>query len=420
MVYKSKNYFTFICKILFSKKEFTLAQLLWGKVYFHDDFAGILREEPNQTISFTYNADYVNQNKPKIAHSLPLQSEPHISFYGLPPFFDNLVSEGWLEQAQTKLLKKRIVSRFELLLAFGFDCAGAVSVIDPEPNTLSDDLLDINDPKEMATMTGRASLSGIQPKLAIIQKNGVYYPSSYREISTHIAKFLSSTHFDLIENEYLSMQAFQALIPDDVIPETKIDTIQGFHEPALIITRFDRDKGKKIHFEEFNQLLQKPSKAKYDGSYKEMADFIAKTQGCLPAQNYLLFRRILGGFLIGNTDMHLKNFALFHDDLGYRLTPSYDQVSAALYEYKTIALQVGTVSNLLLGDLKAKHISALGQEFILSKEVIKMASNNLGKNLANAKDIIHDSNHGTIDLKNQLINYMDKRWNGIFSLIGKA
>ncbi len=397
-----------------------MAQLLWGKVYFHDDFAGILREEPNQTISFTYNADYLHHNKPKIAHSLPLQSEPHISFYGLPSFFDNLVSEGWLEQAQTKLLGKRIVSRFELLLAFGFDCAGTVSVIDPEPNALSDDLLDINDPKEMATMTGRASLSGVQPKLAIIQKNGVYYPSSYREISTHIAKFPSNKHFDLIENEYLSMLAFKALVPDDDIPEIHIDTIQGFLEPALIIARFDRDKGKKIHFEEFNQLLQKPSKAKYEGSYKEMADFIAKTQGCLPAQNYLLFRRILAGFLIGNTDMHFKNFALFHTASGYRLTPSYDQVSAALYDYKTIALQTGGIPNLLLGDLKAKHIVLLGQEFGLSKNMIKMASDSLEKNLTKAKEIIHDNNYGTIALKNQLISYMDKRWNGIFSLIGKA
>ncbi len=397
-----------------------MAQLLWGKVYFHDDFAGILREEPNQTISFTYNADYLHHNKPKIAHSLPLQSEPHISFYGLPSFFDNLVSEGWLEQAQTKLLKKRIVSRFELLLAFGFDCAGAVSVIDPEPNALSDDLLDINDPKEMATMTGRASLSGVQPKLAIIQKNGVYYPSSYRETSTHIAKFPSSKHFDLIENEYLSMLSFKALVPDDDIAQISIDTIQGFHEPTLIIARFDRDKGKKIHFEEFNQLLQKPSKAKYEGSYKEMADFIAKTQGCLPAQNYLLFRRILAGFLIGNTDMHFKNFALFHTASGYRLTPSYDQVSAALYDYKTLALQTGGILNLLLGNLKAKHIVLLGQEFGLSKNMIKMASDSLEKNLTKAKEIIHDNNHGTIDLKNQLISYMDKRWNGIFSLIGKA
>lgn len=182
----------------------------------------------------------------------------------------------------------------------------------------------------------------------------------------------------------------------------------------------DRQGNKKIHFEEFNQLLQKTSKSKYDGSYKEMADFIGHTKGCVPAQNYFLFKRILAGFLIGNTDMHFKNFALFHTETGYSLTPSYDQVGVALYDYKTIALQTGGVPNLLLGSLKARHIVLLGQEFNLSNNMIQMAVNTLEKNFAHAREIVHDAEHGTIDLKNKLITYMDKRWNGIFSLIGKA
>jgi serine/threonine-protein kinase HipA len=55
----------------------------------------------------------------------------------LHPFFDNLVVEGWLETAQMRLLGKHQVNRFELLLAFGQDLAGAVSVIDQEPAHLS-------------------------------------------------------------------------------------------------------------------------------------------------------------------------------------------------------------------------------------------------------------------------------------------
>jgi hypothetical protein len=62
----------------------------------------------------------------------------------------------------------------------------------------------------------------------------------------------------------------------------------------------------------------------------------------------------------------------------------------------------------------------LGQEFGLSKDMIKMASDSLGRNLTKAKEIIHVQPHGTSELKNQLITYMDKRWNGIFALIGKA
>ena len=88
--------------------------------------------------------------------------------------------------------------------------------------------------------------------------------------------------------------------------------IAGLDEPALLIKRFDRGADGRIHFEEFNQLLMRSSRTKYEGAHKDMAEFILHTEGCLPTQAYLLYRRILAGFLLGNTDMHLKNFAMFH------------------------------------------------------------------------------------------------------------
>lgn len=397
-----------------------MAKLLWGKVYFHNHFAGIIREEPNDTISFTYDNAYIAKKHPKIAHTLPIQNEPHISFYGLHPFFDNLVSEGWLEQAQTRLLGKRTVSRFELLLAFGFDCAGAVSIIDPEPSQLTDAMLDLSDPKEMGALTGRASLSGVQPKLALIKKDGIFTPAHINQLSTHIAKFPSDGHLDIVLNEYLTMTAFNALLPDDKIANISLDVIEGFEDQALIIERFDRNNNKRIHFEEFNQLLNKPSKTKYDGAYKNMADFIQDAQGCLPMQNYILFKRILVGILLGNTDMHFKNFAMMHESTGYRLAPSYDQVCAVLYNYKTIALETGGVANLQIGSLKARHIVLLGQEFGLSKAAINMAVSDIEKVLDNAKQSILDTELDAPELKDQIISFMDKRWNGIFTLIGKA
>ena len=122
-----------------------MATLLWGRVYYQDHFAGILQEEPGEYASFTYDSTYLNNEHPSLSYTLPLQPTPHISRIGLHPFFDNLVAEGWLENAQTALLGKRGVSRFEMLLAFGYDCAGAVSVIDPEPIILSESLLNIKD-----------------------------------------------------------------------------------------------------------------------------------------------------------------------------------------------------------------------------------------------------------------------------------
>ena len=397
-----------------------MANLLWGKVYYKDVFAGTLREEPGDCTSFKYDESYLKADHPAIAHTLPVTTTLHISHAGFHPFFDNLVAEGWLEQAQTRLLGKREVSRFELLLAFGYDCAGAVSVIDPEPAKLSELLLDINDTKEMALLTSRASLSGIQPKLAVIERNGKYYPARVGELSTHIAKFPSSNHSDLIDNEYLTTLAFKALLTDDEVVDLSIGSVEGQSEAALVIKRFDRSSEGRIHFEEFNQLLEHKSSAKYDGSHKEMSDFISNTPGCLPVENYRLFGRILAGILLGNTDMHFKNFAMLHSPSGLRLTPSYDEISAALYQYKTLALQIAGASDLRIGDLKARHVVALGGEFSLSHAAINMMIKQLEKNLDVAKQVIVDADAGTDDLKNNLIDMLEKRWNGTFALIGKA
>src|SRR3979490_1850557 len=105
-----------------------------------------------------------------------------------------------------------------------------------------------------------------------------------------------------------------------------------------------------------------------------MAAFILKPPACTPADAWKLYRRVLVCFLTGNTDAHLKNFAMFHTRDGLRLTPSYDLVAAALYpDYRQIALAVGNAANLELGALAPKHIVALSTSFGLTKPVLAEA-----------------------------------------------
>ena len=397
-----------------------MANLIWGKVYYKEHFAGVLREEPGDRASFAYDLSYLSAGHPAIAQTLPLRSEPHISHSGIHPFFDNLVAEGWLEEAQTRLLGKRMVTRFELLIAFGQDCAGAVSVVDPEPSALSQALMDMEDTKQVAVMAARASLSGIQPKLAVVERHGKFFSARVGELSNYIAKFPSQQHEDLVINEYLTTAAVKALLPDDQIVELKMGSVEGIGEAALLIKRFDRkENGERIHFEEFNQLLGRPSRAKYDGAHKDMADFIGDTPGCLPAENYRLYLRILAGILLGNTDMHLKNFAMFHTPAGLRLTPVYDMVSAVIYDYKTVALALAGASNLPIGNLKPGNLAKLGEEFRLSEVARKMAVDYLAKNREKAKDAIANAKIGDARIKDKIIDQMEKRWNGTFALIGK-
>jgi len=233
-----------------------MAASLWGKVYYNDLFAGQLQQQPGGRCVFAYDAAYLEAGHPSIAFTLPRQAAPHICEQGLHPFFDNLVAEGWLCNAQARALKVDPSNRFALLLAFGHDCAGAVRVIDPAPT--AEPSIGLGDPTAAAALASRASLSGVQPKLLAVKEGVAYRPARRDETSTFVAKLPSGPLFDIVENEYLTTVACRALLPDDEIAESEIASLEGVNERALMVKRFDRlPSGAKRHFEEFNQLLGK-------------------------------------------------------------------------------------------------------------------------------------------------------------------
>jgi serine/threonine-protein kinase HipA len=398
-----------------------MAASLWGKVYYRDLFAGELRQEPGGRCVFAYDPAYLAAGHPSVAFTLPCRAAPHVCERGLHSFFDNLVAEGWLRNAQARALKVDPENRFALLLAFGHDCAGAVTIVDPAP--VAEPSLDLGDPTAVAALASRASLSGIQPKLLAVREGRFYRPARRDETSTFVAKLPSGALRDIIENEYLTTAACRALLPDDEVAESEIATLAGVKERALLVKRFDRlPSGAKRHFEEFNQLLGKRSgDDKYDASYDDMARFIVETPGCTRVDAWRLFRRVLVCFLTGNTDAHLKNFAMFHTGDGLRLTPAYDLVAAALYpEYRHIALAIGNAANLELGALAPKHIVGLSASYGLSEPVLVEAIEALERHrkaaekavLAAAKRI------GEEQLGQRLLDLMERRWNRSFKSIG--
>ena len=396
-----------------------MAATLWGKVYYQDHFAGLLQQEPGNRTVFTYDASYLQGNRPPIAFTLPLQNTPHSHEDGLHPFFDNLVAEGWLRDAQARALGVPKTNRFALLLAFGSDCAGAVTVIDPKPlHQLS---LNLTDPQDFAALASRASLSGIQPKLGVIRQGRRFQPAKAGEHSTHIAKLPSGNIPGIVKNEYLTTLACRSLLKGDQVVEVRLAPVEDVSNNALIVTRFDRSPdGERIHFEEFNQLLDKTSEDKYEGDYADLATFItAHPDLCLPTDLDRLFRRILVCILTGNTDAHFKNFAMLHTVEGLRLTPAYDLVASGLYpEYQTLALGFNKARNLRLADLQPKHIVQLGQDFQLPIPAITLAVNDLEKAIPRALKTIENAKHVNDTLKQQLSEQIQRRWNGTFASIG--
>lgn len=395
-----------------------MAANLWGNIYFQEHFAGVLEQQPGGRYAFTYDAGYVAARHPAIAHTLPIHTAPHISETRLHPFFDNLIAEGWLRNAQARALGVPPEHRFALLLAFGTDCAGAVTVVDPDPVREPD--LEIAGHDTIAALSSRASLSGIQPKIPALKEAGGYRPAGAGEISTHIAKLPSGHLADIIEIEWLTTQAVRAMLPNDEIVEVEIAPLRETAPKALLVKRFDRlSRGRKRHFEEFNQLLNHSSEQKYDAAYHDLARFIRETPACMPVEADKLYRRILACILIGNTDAHLKNFAMFHTLDGLRLTPCYDLVASALYpEYQTLALAIGATNNLEIHAVRPKHVVVLGDGYGIARDAIESAVDDLGKRLETAKDTIAEAGTGTKNLRDQLISSMERRWNGAFDSIG--
>ncbi|MYB26118.1 MAG: type II toxin-antitoxin system HipA family toxin [Candidatus Dadabacteria bacterium] len=396
-----------------------MATNLWGRIYYKDIFAGILSQEAGGRCVFTYDESYLQSSLPAISYTLPLRAEPHLSEYGLHPFFDNLCAEGWLKNAQARALGLRRDDRFSLLLAFGTDLAGAVSVIDPDP--AGEIKIDHGDPENIAALSARASLSGVQPKLGAIKEGRVFRPVKRGERATYIAKLPPPTLPDILGLEYVTTQACAALLKEDTVAEMTLAPLQGVAERSLLVKRFDRtEDGKQIHFEEFNQLLGNRSEDKYEACYEHMADFIIQNGDiCLRAECDTLFRRVMACILTGNTDAHLKNFAMEHTESGLRLALCYDLVAAACYpEYQTLALGIERAENMKIGSIGPKNIVRLGRLFGLPDKAVMLAVSDFASRLNKAHGAVDGSKNVGQDIKDKLHQQMEKRWNGTFDSIG--
>jgi serine/threonine-protein kinase HipA len=398
-----------------------LAISLYGAVYFKDALAGMLEQVPDGRYAFTYNPAYIEAAQPQIAHALYLRYAPHYSS-GLHPFFDNLLAEGWLARAQARALGIRGDDRFARLLAFGADCPGAVSIRDPRPARAPD--LHAGTREEIAALAHRASISGVQRKLLAVRSASGFRPAVAGEFSTHIAKLSSPNLGELVELEYLTTTAAKAFLPDDEVVEVEIAEVEDIQGRCLLVRRFDRVPSEdKIHFEEFNQLLERPADAKYEGAYGEMAKFMLRHQQYRREEDIdRLFRRILVCILLANNDAHMKNFGLLYTTEGFRLAPFYDVVAAALYpEYKgSLALRLGAGKNPRdMASLGSKHLSALAESFEISSNALKLAIADLGRRLPIATRVIEESAYGSKTVKEKLVVFMRKRWNATFKSIGK-
>lgn len=194
--------------------------------------------------------------------------------------------------------------------------------------------LDLANIKELAreNISQRIIVTGVQPKLSL----GYIEEKKEKRLTIVGAlngKYILKPPFDLYpqmpEIEALSMlMAKEAGI--ETVPFLLIPLLGG--ELAYLTKRIDRSPtNKKFPMEDACQFTGRLTEHKYRGSYEQIAKAIINFSHNPLLEVVKFYQQVIVSFLIGNNDMHFKNFSLIAFKNGkYQLSPAYDMISTSL------------------------------------------------------------------------------------------
>ncbi|GGJ44680.1 kinase [Sphingopyxis bauzanensis] len=262
----------------------------------------------------------------------------------LMPFFSNLLPEGMLRRYLARHANISEHAEFDLLAKLGADLPGAITAI---PLDAAVPVADVDE--GAATNEGaspadqlRFSLAGVQLKFSALEnkgKDGGLTIPVGGVGGSWIVKLPSTKHEGVPENEYSMMGIARAIGID--VPETRLlpirdvvglpDDIEKIGDTAFAIRRFDRTAEGPVHIEDFAQVFGLYPDRKYDrASYRNILDALARAADLGSAVEFM--RRLTFSALIGNGDMHIKNWSLIYPDRRQPLlSPAYDLLSTLPY-----------------------------------------------------------------------------------------
>jgi serine/threonine-protein kinase HipA len=156
-----------------------------------------------------------------------------------------------------------------------------------------------------------SSPGGARPKVLVGDKSGSY-----------IAKFASTRdQLDIVGLEAATMELARKAGIDAA--RTKLFPLGS--RRCLLVERFDLNtSGGRNHLISMQSLLK--ADGYYNASYRNLAEVIRHVSSSPQRDLHMLYRQMVFNAMIGNTDDHLKNFCMLHDDEGWRLSPAFDLV----------------------------------------------------------------------------------------------
>lgn len=201
---------------------------------------------------------------------------------------------------------------------------------------------------EAMQRASKMSIQGVQPKLSAVLsiKNGQF--DIVDKSGRYILKPQHHLFPELPQNEDLTMRLASSIgieVPLHGLIYSKDGSLTYF------IKRFDRMGQKdKIAVEDFAQLAGLSRDTKYNFSMEKLVKLIDKYCTFPVLEKVRLFKMVLFNFLIGNEDMHLKNYSIIIRNGKVELSPAYDLLNSSIVlkgEVEEIALTMkGKKSNL--------------------------------------------------------------------------
>lgn len=182
--------------------------------------------------------------------------------------------------------------------------------------------------REARLRSTKMSIQGVQPKLSAV----LSIANSQFDIVDHHGKYIlkppSDLYPELPENEDVSMR-LASLVGIEVPTHGLIyNSDKSF---TYFIKRFDRAGHiDRLLVEDFSQLSGNTRDTKYDFSMEKLVDIIDAFCTFPLVEKKNLFVRTLLNYLIGNEDMHLKNFSLIRRNNKIMLAPAYDFLNTTL------------------------------------------------------------------------------------------
>ncbi|MBI3917840.1 MAG: HipA domain-containing protein [Betaproteobacteria bacterium] len=319
-----------------------LAVRLYGKRI------GVITRLAGDRHLFAFDEAYVNDdNRPTLSLSFKSRSGGLVTSVRpynirLPPFFSNLLPEGPLREYLAARAGVKPEREFFLLATLGADLPGAITVTAVDAADDDDHHgvgVDRRDDARAAPL--RFSLAGVQLKFSAIMEasGGLTIPADGIG-GSWIVKLPAARFEGVPENEFVMMELARSIgIPVPEVRLVRIREIDGLPQDAgkmkghaLTVARFDRKlDGGRVHMEDFAQVFGVFPDDKYQKrSYANIAQVLAAEAGADTASDFV--SRLVFSVLIGNGDMHLKNWSLLYPD-GRRpvLAPAYDYVSTIAY-----------------------------------------------------------------------------------------